>query len=108
MSVAELPVPLEAPTDSPPHADHLEVVVRRKATNGLALASLVLGVLWLTGVGSLLAVIFASIAKTQIRQSDGWQSGDGMATAGLALGIVGLSVVVLFGLIVVGAAVSTT
>ena len=50
--------------------------------------SLVLGIMWFGGLGSLLAVIFGRIAKAQIRESG--EGGDGMATAGIALGVVGL------------------
>jgi hypothetical protein len=53
-------------------------------------ASLVLGLLWIAGLGSLLAVIFGGVAKRQIRESNGRQGGLGMATAGIVLGIVGL------------------
>jgi hypothetical protein len=61
-----------------------------KQTNGLAIASLVLSILWLWGVGALLAVIFGIRARRQIRESGGMQGGDGLAIAGLVIGIVGL------------------
>lgn len=38
----------------------------RQQTNGLAIASLVLGILWLSGLGSFLALIFGYISKRQI------------------------------------------
>ena len=56
-------------------------------TNGLAIASMVLGILWLYWVGSVLAIIFGAIALKQIQRRG--QSGRGMAIAGLVLGIVG-------------------
>ena len=56
-------------------------------TNGLAITSLVLGLL---GV-SLLAVTFGHVARSQIRRSRGLQSGSGLAAAGLALGYLGLA-----------------
>lgn len=59
-------------------------------TNGLAIASLVLGIVWMAGLGSLLALIFGVMAKNQIDGSGGRQSGRGMAVAGIVLGIVGL------------------
>jgi hypothetical protein len=58
-------------------------------TSGLAIASLVLGICWLYGLGSVLAVIFACVAKSQQKQ-DPNLGGRGMATAGLVLGIIGL------------------
>jgi len=61
------------------------------STNGLAIASLVLGIVWLSGLGSLLAVIFGHVARGQIRRTG--QRGKGLATAGLILGYVGLAVI---------------
>jgi hypothetical protein len=56
----------------------------------LAVASLVLSLVWLGGLGSLLAVIFGARARGQIRRSPETQSGSGLATAGLVIGILGL------------------
>lgn len=61
-----------------------------RSTNGFAVASLVLGILWLYWVGSILAVIFGAIALSQIKRTG--DSGKGMAVAGLVLGYVGLGV----------------
>lgn len=63
-------------------------------TSGLAIASLVLGLLWMYGIGSVLAIVFAGVAKKNIRESNGWVTGNGMATAGLVLGIIGVIVLV--------------
>jgi hypothetical protein len=71
------------------------------STNGLAIASLVLGILWLYWVGSILALIFGYIARQQITQRQGMQDGRGMATAGIVLGWIGVGFLVLF--LVVGA-----
>lgn len=60
-------------------------------TSGLAIASLVLGLLWLCGIGSLLATIFGAVSLSQISRSNGRLLGKGMAIAGLVLGILGLS-----------------
>lgn len=56
--------------------------------SGLAVASLVLGLLWLFGIGSLLAIIFGGVALYQINISRGRVTGKGLAVAGLVLGIV--------------------
>lgn len=64
-------------------------------TNGLAIASLVLGVLWLYWIGSILALILGYVARGQIRRSNGAQVGDGIAIAGIVLGWIGLAVLVL-------------
>lgn len=63
----------------------------RPTTNGFAVASLVLGIVWLWWIGSVLAIIFGSIAIGQINRSNGRQTGKGMAVAGLVLGIVGVA-----------------
>jgi hypothetical protein len=59
-------------------------------TNGLAIASMVLGILWLYWIGSILALVFGYIAKNQIRQRG--ESGGGMATAGIVLGWIGVGI----------------
>lgn len=64
----------------------------RPGTNGFAIAALVLGILWLCGLGSLLALIFGIVALSQIKRSG--QGGKGMAIAGIVLGIIGLLAVV--------------
>ena len=72
-------------------------------TNGLAVASLICGILWMYWVGSILALIFDHIAKGQIARSNGTQTGSGMATAGIVLGWIGAGCFVIF-LIGLGAA----
>jgi hypothetical protein len=61
--------------------------------NGMAIASLLLGALgWpFCGIGSVLAIVFGFIARDQIRRSNGYQSGAGMAVAGIILGFIGAS-----------------
>ncbi len=73
-------------------------------TSGLAVASLVLGLLWLCGIGSLLATIFGGVALNQISRSNGTISGRGLALAGFILGTVGLCLIALGALgIILGA-----
>lgn len=67
--------------------------VVQRATNGLAVASLVLGILWLYWLGSVLALIFGYVARKQIRERN--QSGEGLATAGIVLGWIGVGTLVL-------------
>jgi hypothetical protein len=74
--------------------------MQQQKTNGLAIASLVLGIVWVYWIGSILALIFGLIARSQIREAGGRQSGDGMAIAGIVLGIVGLGSLLL--LIIIG------
>lgn len=59
--------------------------------NGLAIASMVLGIVWIYGIGAALALIFGYRARRQIQASGGAESGGGMATAGIVLGWVGLA-----------------
>lgn len=59
-------------------------------TNGMAIASMVLGILWIYWIGSILALIFGYLARKDIREKG--QSGDGMAIAGIVLGWVGIGV----------------
>jgi hypothetical protein len=60
--------------------------------NPLAIASFVLALLWLFGLGSLLAVILGHIALRQIAGAGGSQGGRGFAIAGLVLGYLALAV----------------
>jgi hypothetical protein len=75
-------------------------VTRRETTNGLAIASLVLGIIWIYGLGSILALVFGYVAKRQIDQSEGTQKGRGLATAGIILGWVEIALMAAF--IVIG------
>jgi hypothetical protein len=59
-------------------------------TNGLAVASMILGILWICYIGSVLAIIFGHVALSQIKKSGDTQGGKGMAIAGLVLGYLGI------------------
>ena len=69
--------------------------VAQSKTSGMAIASLVLGLVWIYGIGSVLAIIFGFIAKKNIRNSNGMETGGGMATAGIVLGIIGAAILLL-------------
>ncbi len=73
---------------TPPGATGGGPMVQTK-TSGMAIASLVLGLIGL-GIGSVLAIIFGLMAKKNIRESGGMETGGGMATAGIVLGILGV------------------
>jgi hypothetical protein len=73
-------------------------------TNGMAIASLVLGIVWIWGIGSILALIFGYIAKRDIDASRGTQGGRGMAIAGIVLGWVGIGILIL---VIIGTAVTS-
>ena len=61
-------------------------------TNPLAIASLVLSLAWLFGLGSLLGVIFGHVALGQIKQRG--EQGRGLAIAGIVLGYLALALIV--------------
>lgn len=78
----------------------------RIETNGFAVASLVLGIVWVMGLGSILALVFGYIAKGQIDTSGGRQTGRGMAIAGIVLGWVGVAfLLAMIGLTIAGVSV---
>ncbi len=53
-------------------------------TNGMAIAALIVGI---AGCGlNFLGIVFGIIATNQIKASNGTQTGQGMATAGIVLG----------------------
>ena len=93
--------PVDSGYGYPPGGPRYAYVPVRK-TNGLAVASLVCSIVWLGGVGSLLAVIFGFIARSQIRRAHDDQQGSGLALAGIIIGFVGL---VTLGLVIAFAAV---
>src|SRR5205823_14978879 len=79
---------------SPPEVSPLslhDALAISGGTSGLAIASMVLGIVWVFWVGSLLAVIFGHVALSQIKRSVGTLGGRGMAIAGLVLGYLGLA-----------------
>lgn len=67
----------------------------QRKTSGMAIASLVLGVLWIYWIGSILALIFGYLAKNEIREANDQVEGKGLATAGIVLGWVGIATLVL-------------
>ena len=75
-----------------------------RSTNGFAIASMVLGILWVYWIGSILALVFGYIARRQIRESMGRQGGDGMAIAGIVLGWIGVAILAIVILVAIVAA----
>jgi hypothetical protein len=75
--------------------------------NGLATASLVCSCLgiFLFAVPSVLGVVFGFVARSQIRQSGGQQSGYGLALAGI---IVGFAVIGIAAVVVIAAVAGST
>jgi hypothetical protein len=85
------------PYQGPPHPGwypppgYVTYVVR--PTNGMAIASLVLGILWIYWVGSIMALIFGYVARQQIAERG--ELGGGLALAGIILGWIGVGTLVL-------------
>jgi hypothetical protein len=71
----------------------------------MAIASMVLGIIWIYWVGSVLALVFGYVALRQIRDRD--EAGRGMAIAGIVLGWVGVGVAAIVLIIVIVAAATS-
>jgi uncharacterized membrane protein YvbJ len=84
-TTASIPTPIQTPI-SVPQPDNVQETKTDQHTSGLAIASLVLGILGI----SILAIIFGAIALNQMGQ-DPHISGKGLAIAGLILGIIGFA-----------------
>ncbi len=99
--------PPESSLPSPPPPAAPMTPIAQK-TNGLAIASMVLGIVWIYWIGSILAIVFGHVALSQIKKSGGTQGGRGMAIAGLVLGYIGLGTILLVILVtIVGTSVTT-
>ena len=79
----------------PDRPEHVGPAPGSMGTNGLAIASFVLGITGWCGIGSLLAIVFGRQALEQIRGSQGAETGDGLADAGIVLGHIGLIAVLM-------------
>jgi uncharacterized protein DUF4190 len=76
-------------------------------TNGLAIASLVLGIaqIFLCIIGGILALVFGYISRRQIDESGGTQGGRGMAIAGIILGWIGIGLGIAYIVVIIIAAI---
>jgi Domain of unknown function (DUF4190)/zinc-ribbon domain len=92
------PSPIATQTLAPPVTVVVQGVSERR-TSGLAVASLVLGILGIW----ILAIIFGGVAINQTGKNPNL-SGRGMAIAGLILGIVGFFITLFVIIAIVGAA----
>lgn len=85
------------PLDGPPaHRDTVPAAV--EGTEGLAVVSIILSLLWLFGLGSIAGIVTGFVARRRIKRSGGARTGSGLALAGIILGIVTLGLTVLVGL----------
>jgi hypothetical protein len=102
---------MDQPPQPPQYMDQSQFggQVPPQQTNGMAITSLVSGILGLTlcaGVGSVAALIFGYIAKAQIKRSQGMQGGNGMATAGIVMGWIGTILTILVFMLLIGGAIT--
>ena len=98
--------PVTPPAPPPPYYPQQQVVyVPPTKTNGLAVAGMVLGIIWLYWVGSILAVIFGHVALSQIKRNPN-QGGRGMAIAAVVLGWIGVGILII--VLLAGAAASSS
>ena len=103
MSPRRRPTPLEprhrrprqlaanSPTSGPDRGRYIPGDEESAETNGLAIASLILSILWLFGVGSIIGIVLGCVGMGQIRDSGGRQGGRAIALAGVVVGIIGLA-----------------
>lgn len=102
------PIGSEAPAPPPAYAPGTPptqppVPGAKQATSSWAIASLILGICGFTCIpliGSVLAIVFGFLGKSEIKKSSGRLKGSGLAAAGIVLGII------LIALIVIAAAVT--
>lgn len=73
-----------APKPAPPGASPDDY----RRVSAMAVTSLILGILWLWGFGSIMAIVFGGVSLYQIHLSRGRLAGTGLAIAGLVLGVV--------------------
>lgn len=86
--------PVNSNDPNNPQVQYVQQVYVPRSTSGLAIASMVLGILWLYWVGSILAVIFGHVAIAQCNR-DPNLGGKGMAIAGVVLGWLGVAFLLL-------------
>jgi uncharacterized protein DUF4190/uncharacterized protein DUF1707 len=81
---------LTADVTPPPVPVRPTFVRPSRSVNGLAVASLVAGLLWMSWFGSILAIVLGHVALGQLDRAGGRQTGRGIALAGLVIGYVEL------------------
>ncbi|MEO8888132.1 MAG: DUF4190 domain-containing protein [Jatrophihabitantaceae bacterium] len=64
--------------------------------SGFAIASAVVGILWIFGVGAIAAVVTGHLALRSIKRSDGRLTGRVGARLGLVLGYLGIVGLIMF------------
>ena len=81
---------LDPALDGTLNADSPPLLLPPRHCSGLALGSLVCGLLWIAGIGSMAAVILGYLGLRQVRRDPLRIRGKGMAIAGIVLGWLGI------------------
>ena len=82
-----------------------EAAPENRATNGTAVAALVCGILGVTAcplVLSVVALVLGYNARSDLRQPSSREQGDGLATAGIVMGWIGVGISVVIALLFAG------
>jgi len=66
-----------------------------KRTNGLAIASFICSILGIFVIPCIIGIVFGFVARSQIRQSNGAQGGEGLALAGIIIGFAWAALIIL-------------
>ena len=82
---------LDPKLDGVLNADSPPLVLPPRIVSGLAIASLVCGIFWFAGLGSIAAVVLGHLALRQIRREPLRLRGRRMAIAGVVLGWIGIA-----------------
>ena len=88
MSSQQPPRPATPAVRSAPGVPDADLRPLRPPTSRRAVAALVVGVVWLAGLGSVVALVLSAVALRDVRT--GAVEGRGIAVAGIAVGVVGL------------------
>lgn len=107
MTTSDIPPPPEQPKYEYTYSDGKVQQAPAKAPapathDGMAITSMVLGILWLWGLGSILAVIFGHVHLSAAKKAG--RSPSGMAIAGLVLGYLGILGALIITILVIVAA----
>jgi hypothetical protein len=68
----------------------------------MAIASLVLSIVWIAGIGSVVAIALGFISRRRAKRSTGTPDGAVVATAGITIGVTGLIFAAVFWIVVAG------
>jgi len=91
--------PVAAPPPAPSYPPQAPPAT--PTTSGLAIVSLLCGILFFIFPAGVAAIIFGHISRSDIRRSGGRKTGAGMALAGLILGYIGTAIIPI--ILIVGA-----